>query len=65
MALEKDVVEGDVLNPRGLGITNDLENPVNHQHRIAVGQDPLDPPDVHLRVPVHQALALGRLLLLQ
>ncbi len=38
MAVEMRFVEGDILDPNGTVITDDVFNPVNQQKRIAVRQ---------------------------
>src|SRR5665213_158236 len=65
MALEENIVKRDVFDAGGLGVPDDFQNAIDHQHRIAVGEYSLDSADVHGRVAMQQVLAVRRFLLLE
>ena len=59
MALEENIVKGDVFDADRLVIALDFQHPIHQQHRIAVGQNALDPADIQCGVAMHQRLPGG------
>lgn len=59
VALEEDIVEGDVFDADGFGVGVDFQDAVNHEHGVAVGEDALDFADVEGGFAVEEGGAVG------
>ena len=65
VALEENVIERDVLDADGSRVAVHFQHAVHQQHRVAMRQDALNPPNVQSRIAGEEGCAVDRLSLRQ